>query len=337
MRGGIRRREFIQAAGAAAACWPFAARIARGAAMPEWTAPALTNPQLLEIKSDHSQSFIELDPNADYTVRIGPDSGGVVVRRALRLHGGRNIALIGGHLRRAPDTPTNTPDGAKTRYPGELFSIGGHTGTAYIEGLVIDNGDNYGVDGIHVGSDTGGSYVFRNVHVRGVTGTTVGNHADGLQVIRPVDYLLIDHMTVYSSYQGINIQPEFPIGLAWLRHTNTRYPNPDFRSGGANGYSFWLGDRADNPKLAHPAKYRFEDVYVEERTHFWDLSWEDGSVGPPAKAPGGCRRVAGHSDWAEFPHLGVEGHVNKGIPPQGDFCPASTIVDGSGAVIYRAA
>lgn len=337
MSESIGRREFIKAAGAAAASWPFAARFALADATPSWTAPPLANPQTLDIKSDQSQGFIELDPNVDYRVRIGPDTGGVVVRRALRLHGGRNIVLIGGCIKREADTPTNTPDGTKTRYPSELLNIAGHTGTAYVEGVLIDNGDNYGVDGIHVGSDTGGSYVFRNVHVRGVTGSTRGSHADGLQVIRPVDSLLIDHMTVYSSYQGINIQPEFPIGLAWLRSTNTRYPNPDFRSGGANGYSFWLGDRADNPKLDHPAKYKFEDVYVEERTHFWDLSWEDGSVGPPAKASGGCHVMAGHPEWAEFPRLNVEGHVSKGVPPLGDFCPASSILDGSGKLIYRAA
>ena len=178
--------------------------------------------------------------------------------------------------------------------------------------------------------------VFRNVHVRGVTGTTMGNHADGLQVIRPVDFLLIDGMTVYSTYQCINLQPEFPIGLAWLRNCNTRYPNPDFRSGGANGYSFWIGDNATNPKLNHPAQYKFENVYVEERTHFWDLRWENGSVGPPTKAPGGCRLVAGHSDWAEFPSFNVEGHVTRGIPPAGDFCPASKIVNDAGMVAYTA-
>lgn len=330
------RREFIAMAGAAAAFWPWGTSAASQSENPAWTAPRLTDPQVLEIRSDSSQSFIDLDPNADYLVRIGPSSDGVVVRHALRLQGGRNVVVIGGCIRRARQTPTDAPDGAKTRFPGELFTVRGHTGTAYVEGLLLDNGDNYGVDGIHVGSETGGTYVFRNIHVRGVAGNIRGNHADGLQVIRPVDHLLIDGMTVYSTYQGINLQPEFPIGFAWLRNCNTRYPNPDFRSGDANGYSFWLGDSRLNPKLDHPARYRFENVYVEERTHFWNLAWENGSVGPPSKAPGGCRLVPGHPDWAEFPAFDVEGHVSRGIPPGGDFCPASRILSAAGRVEYRA-
>jgi hypothetical protein len=336
--GNVRRldrREFIAAAGAALTFLPWAARYALTAEMPGFSAPPLTNPQTLDIKSDNSQGFIQLDPDRDYLIRIGRDTGGVVVRHALRLRGGRNVVMIGGCVKRTPDTPTNAADGTKTRFPGELFNISGHSGTAYVEGLVIDNGDNYGVDGIHVGNSDG-TYVFRNVHVRGVTGTKTGNHADGLQVIGAVNTLLIDGMTIYSTYQGMNIQSEFPIGYAWLRNCNLRYPNPDFRSGSANGFSFWLGGDNTSPKLNHPAKYKFDNFYVEERTHFWDLPWENGSIAPPAKEPRGCRLVAGHPDWAEFPNLNVEGHVAKGIPPGGDFCTVAKILNGDGVVSYQA-
>jgi hypothetical protein len=337
--GNVRRldrREFIAAAGAAVTFLPWAARYAPAAEMPSFSAPLLTNPQTVDIKSDNSQGFIQLDPDRDYLIRIGRDTGGVVVRHALRLRGGRHVVVIGGCVRRAPDTPTNTSDGARSRYPSELFNITGHTGTAYVEGLVIDNGDNYGVDGIHVGSNNAGNYVFRNVHVRGVAGNKTGNHADGLQATGAVNMLLIDGMTIYSTYQGMDIQAVFPLGYAWLRNCNLRYPNPDFRSGSANGYSFWLAGENTGQKLDHPAKYKFDNFYVEERTHFWDFPWENGSIAPPAKAPGGSRLVAGHPDWAEFPNFNVEGHVTKGIPPGGDFCTVGRILNSAGVVSYQA-
>jgi len=307
------------------------------APLPSWQPPALQSPRTIDIGSDPTQSFIDLDSSTDYLIRIGPNSDGKVVRHALRLRGGRNIVLIGGYVRRSDDTPTNSSDGARTRFPGELLTVGGHSGTAYVEGLLLDTAGNYGVDGLHVGSASGGTYVFRNIHIRGISGTTRGNHADGVQIVGSVDALLIDGMTVYSSYQGINIQPEFPIGLAWLRNCNSRYPDPDYRHGSANGYSFWLGDSGSNPKLKQPAHYRFENVFVEERTHFWDESWENGSVGPPAKAPGGCRLLAGRSDQVGFPQLQVEGYLSRGIPPGGDFCPASSIIDDADRVVYRRA
>lgn len=322
----LARRTLLKAGGAAALV-PLLGRHASAGTL-TWSPPTLVNALDVDVGSDIGLSdTIKLQANRDYIIHIGQDTGGVVVRRALVLEGGRNIVLIGGLIRRTPGTPaTDVSDGTRTGFAAETFSISGHTGIAYVEGLVIDNNQQYGVDGIHTG--TNGKYIFQNVHVRGVTGTLEGNHADGLQITGPTAQLYIDHMTVYSAYQGFNIQNQYPIGMCWIRNANTRYPNPDYSSGGANGYALWLGDGS----YKNPASYKFENFYVQARTF---ETWADGSIWPARRLANGNRPYDGSDDEAAFPYQSVTGYVTEGIPPTGDFVPESLIVNGAGTVIYK--
>ncbi len=334
----MRRRDVIlQGAAALLALGPARVTPARAGEIMSWSAPVLTNPQTIDIETDlHSTGVTQLKPDSDYIIRIGTQSHGAIVRSTVRLRGGRNIVLVGGFIKRAPNTPASLPPNyERSPYPNELFSIREHTGVAYVEGLLLDCDNNYGVDAMELGSKPPApppNYVLRHVLVRGVTGKFQGEHADGLQLTQPTGQIWIGHMTVYSAYQALNIQPSVAIGLCWLSSCNTRYPNPNVNSGEANGFAFWL-DGPEN-RFHSPVKYRLDNVYVQARTY---KAWNEGTVAPPASSMIGNRPVPGHPNSVQFPYpaLNCTGFVTEGIPPAGDFCTASQIVDASGSVIYK--
>lgn len=314
------------------------------------TRPPLQSPETVDIHSKPGLQRFVLKDGRDYIFRIGPDSSGRIITTEIKIIGGRNIEMIGGHIIRANDTPTNDAwTGQRIDPSGSTLNLLGHTGTAWIEGVLIDANDQFGVDALDLGGadlsniQDSGDFILHNIHIRGVSGNhTAKNkkavaHADGLQFWGAVRSLRATFITVYSGNQGINIQPENPLGLVEFDRCNLRYPDPDITHGRANGYALWLGD--GHPYI-NPAKYVFKDVYVEMR-QAWNAAWEKTSIAPDISMPNGARLVKGTTDRATWVTLGspnqaVTGYVTKGIPPGGDFCPPSRIVDDAGHVIYKA-
>ena len=319
-----------------------------------WKPPQLTNPITIDLNSSPKIQRFVLDPNRDYLLRVGPDSKGFIVSNEIKIVGGRNIVLIGGHIKRAEGTRTNDPDtGVRDRSGGIVtLALIGQTGTTYVEGLLIDNNNQFGADGLDPGgSDRGGpmqsgDFILQNVRIENVVGTARATngaaveHADAIQVQGGVRSLSLDHVTVSSSYQGFNFQPEFQIGLVQAVHSNARYPDPDYHDGGANGYAFWLGDGAD-PNKNKPASYSFTDVYVQDRIDKWGDPWIKDSIAPDVTMPGGAKPMPGdppRAYWTNlaFPNQTVTGNVTEGLPPGGDFVTESMIIDtATGDVIYR--
>ena len=333
---------------------PAATRYARAeevnAAEPlRWPRPLFVDSTIIDINSKPGLQRIVLKMDKDYWVRIGPNTKGRIETTEIKLIGGRNIVIVGGHIVREGNTETNDPrTGERRTRAGVTLNILGHRGTAYVEGLLIDNAKQFGADGFNLGgADTGGlresgDFVLQNIHIRGVNGTATAenkkpiNHADGMQLWGPIRTLKINNMTICSNYQGLNVQPQSRIGMAELRRLNLRYPNPSNRSGQANGYALWLGS---GRPFGEPANYILEDVFVEPRIA-WNAPWLKTSIAPDASMPNGAKAVEGREDRAYWDRLGREdqriaGYVTRGIPPKGDFCPASRIINDRGEVIYR--
>ena len=214
-------------------------------------APVLDHPQTITVESKPVPQHFRLKPDQDYVVRIGPASGGFIETPGVKIVGGRNIVLIGGHIKRPDGSATNDP---ATGAPNPnhtakgTLNLLGQSGTTYVAGLLIDNDNQFGADGIDFGgADIGGGmasgdFVLRDIRIEGVAGMAhAANghavlHADGMQAWGPLRSLSLDAVTVVSSYQGLNFQPEFPLGLVTLNRVNLRYPPGD-----AHGYAFWLG------------------------------------------------------------------------------------------------
>ncbi|PZR88611.1 MAG: hypothetical protein DLM68_07165 [Hyphomicrobiales bacterium] len=324
--------------------------MARADALTE-SPPSLVDAATIDIHSGPGVQRFVLAPDKDYVFRIGPESNGFVVTTEIKIIGGRNISIVGGHIKRADNTPTNdaADTGERRTRADSSLNILGQSGVVYVEGLLIDNNGQFGVDGLDLGGgDVGGQlksgdFILKNIHIRGVHGTSNAQngkpvqHADGLQTWGPVRSLKIDGMTIYSSCQGINIQPQFSIGLAEVKHLNLRYPIPDVASGGANCFAFWLGDGRHN-MFGFPARYEFEDVYVQARKA-WNAPWQNTSIAPDSGMPHGVKLVPGYKDRAYWTTLVrddqiVSGYISEGIPPGGDFCPPERIADDAGKVVY---
>lgn len=304
-------------------------------------APALDHPLTIAIENRPTPQHFRLKPGQDYIFRIGPSSGGFIESSGIKIVGGRNIVIVGGHIKRPDGSQTNDPEtGQPNHVPKVTLNLLGQTGTTYVAGLLVDNNGQFGADGIDFGgADIGGGmqsgdFVLHDVRIEGIAGTVrAANghpvaHADGVQFWGPVRSLTIDDATIVSSYQGLNLQPEFPLGHVTLNRVNLRYP-----PGEAHGYAFWLGD---GQGLTNPTQYELHDVYVAPRGD-GALPWQDSAIAPDTRMPNGARmRDARTATWDHLvtPDQTVDGHVTLGIPPQGDYCPAARLVDAAGLAVY---
>ncbi len=328
----------------------------------------LTRAQFLALLSPNATVFdvtaatprrtINLAANEDAIIRIGTASDGFVELSGLKITGGRNVFISGGHLRRIANTPTNNLTTGERDYgvAVAMLAMFDQTGTVWVEGLLVDNANVFGVDAIAIGNNAlakVADYYFRDVRVENVYGykAKIGGkelaHADALQIQRPIRSLHITGMTVGSAYQGLQLEPkDFTADLIQLRRVNTRYPDPARDHGYANGYAFWLGD-GDSLAELQACSYRFEDVYVEPRTDELGNEWGSNSAAPQVgtvTTDGLTRTGAVYTDashtavtWPSIttPNIRYDGIVRKGLPPEGDYVPRSRIVDASGRVVYR--
>lgn len=305
----------------------------------KWPRPALKNLIIIDVTDDSPASLTQnLDTGRDYIIRLGKNSGGLVRREAITITGGHNIQIIGGHFIRPEDTPaSNAKTGERTAHRAVMLGMSRFTGTFYAEGLLIDANDQYGVDAIEVGAPVGekpGRHIFQNIHIRGVYGTSIGLHADGLQVVRPVASLWLHNVTIVSGCQALVIAPFWSLDDVRLSNVNLRYTDPDYRNGKANGFLLWLGNGKNSEREIAKAHYDFDNVYVEERTHYYQFTWADASIAPGRKMPKPNMPYDNDPDKAYFPDYDTTGYITRGTPPGGDFAPVNSIINEQGQVNY---
>ena len=299
------------------------------AAPKEWKKPELKTPTILDVTDDSPAGLTQgLDTSKDYIIRLGKNSGGKVVRESITVTGGRNIQIIGGHFARPGNTPaSDSKTGERLKHHGVMLGISGQSGIFYAENVLIDANKQYGVDAIGVGASQKSepsSYMFHKIHIRGVHGASKGNQADGLQVVGPVNKLWLNKVTIVSSCQGLAMEPFWPLKDVWLNQVNLRYENPDARAGGANCFALWLGNGKHTHEQINSASYEFNDVYVEERLHYFHFNWGQASIGPSRGSSKGNWPYQNDENKAYFPDYNTKGYITRGIPMSGDFVPINT-------------
>jgi hypothetical protein len=259
-----------------------------------WAPPRLTLPTTVNVGPDGGQ--FTLQPGKDYVVHVGDVSGPV------RLVGGRNIVLIGGHI-------TIPWAGADASISSRLgLYLKGQTGTVHVEGLLIDNAGGDLTEGIQINAPDAVVQIencrIKGIHARDEVNFT-DNHPDLIQPWGGVKALRVDRFTGSSDYQGILLKEDAgPIGSADLRRLNiiglptARYLFIQYSFIPVNLDNVWLS----------PAKDRFHGI--------GKTVWPDDSGSYPRQA----QVEADGTVWWPTP-VGIAGFINSGVPPNGDFVP----------------
>ena len=273
-----------------------------------WAPPRLTLPTTIAVGPSGGQ--FDLQSGRDYVVKVGEVSGPV------RLVGGRNIVLIGGHI-------TIPWAGADASISSRLgLYLKGQTGTVHVEGLLIDNAGGDLTEGIQINAPDAIVQIencrIKGIHARDEVNFT-DNHPDLIQPWGGVKALRVDRFTGSSDYQGILLKEDAgPIGSADLRRLNI-IGQPTARYLFIQ-YSF-IPVNLDNVWLS-PAKDRFHGI--------GKTVWPDDSGGYPRQA----QVEADGTVWWPTP-VGIDGFISTGVPPNGDFVPDGLAGPGYQSPGYR--
>lgn len=294
---GINRRQAIGVLGAAAAgAWAFpssagAAGAATAPAPLNWPRPPLTNPETITLETSSEQPPRPLDVGRDYIIKLAP----AIRTTGVIIEGGRNVVIIGGHIR------LPVPAGGMTRG----IYIDGNQGVVHIEGVVIDAVAQGLGDGIAIAAPD--SIVQVEIcRIMNIQGRQSGIHGDVIQPWGGVRDLRIDQLTASSTFQGLFCPVDRgPIGRVVVKRTDIT-ALPELEPGG--GYLWWMGTEPG---------FIFSEFYVQPRQGrvLGNSVWPDtGHATHPVSV------VNGLATWPTMSN--VTGGIRGGRPPGGDFCPA---------------
>jgi hypothetical protein len=179
-----------------AACVLVLASGARAAPL-AWPPPSTSGAQVVKISQERTS--YQLDSRVDYVLRM-PST--VYARGGLMINGGRNVTLIGGHIR-VPET------GATALAPRRGLLLINQRGTVHVEGLQIDGRGLS--EGIQLGEPYGATVQLQNIYVGTVrardTVNFSDNHPDVLQTWAGPKVLRVDHLSGSTDLQGLFLDP----------------------------------------------------------------------------------------------------------------------------------
>lgn len=158
---------------------------------------------------------IRLAPRHDYRIVLGEplrEVGG------LRIVGGRNVVLVGGHI----TIPRAGPGASAGDRRGLLIS--GQTGTVHVEGLLIDNDGGDLSEGIDIAAPRAVVQI-QNTRVAGIHARDgkrfTDNHPDVIQTFGGVRELRVNRLTGTTTYQGLFLRGDSgPVGRVELSKVN---------------------------------------------------------------------------------------------------------------------
>jgi hypothetical protein len=261
-----------------------------------WAPPTLRLPTTIAVGPEGGQ--FNLAAGKDYVIQIGDVSavGGV------RLIGGRNVVVIGGHIT-IPWAGNNPSISSRLG-----LYLKGQTGTVHVEGLLIDNSGGDLSEGIQINAPDAVVQIencrVEGIHARDEVDFT-DNHPDLIQPWGGVKALRVDRFTGSSDYQGILLKEDAgPIGRADLRRLNiiglptARYLFIQHNFIPVNLEDVWLA----------PGKDRFHGI--------GKTVWPDDSGVYPQQAQ---VESDGTVWWPT--EVGIAGFISTGVPSGGDFVP----------------
>lgn len=309
---GITRRQALGALGAAAGTLAGVtattgmASASQTSVAPEWWRPRLTwkvpplvDPEVIDVGTTAASQPGELDVTRDYIINLP----WTVRTGQLVIHGGRNVVVVGGHIRLPPVSGRDTSASAIliTRNVGVV-----HIEGVLIEGELIDTTVSGQGDGIAIQSRDSIVQV-QNCRIVDLVGSGPDTHSDVIQPWGGVKELRIDRLTGSSNYQGFFIPQDLaPIGHIKIKRTNL-IADPEWFAGAGGGYMLWMG---------RDPKYTMSDFYIQPRAGrlLENSVWPDHTH---AELP--VSVVDGVATWPTMTN--VEGSVRLGRPWRGDFCP----------------
>jgi hypothetical protein len=261
-----------------------------------WAPPQLTMPTTIKVGAGGGQ--FTLQSGKDYVVKVGNVSGPV------RLIGGRNIVLIGGHI--------TIPWAGGSASIGDRLALylKNQTGTVHVEGLLIDNSGGDLSEGIQIDAPDAVVQIencrIEGIHARDEVDFS-DNHPDLIQPWGGVQSLRVNRFTGKTDYQGFFLVG--PIGHVDIRQANIVGTD-------TSRYLYWQGTFP-----THLSK-----VWVSpapSRSLGWSV-WPDMNGTAPRQA-----QLASDGLSVSWPvDLGINGSIQEGAPPSGDFVPQGSVGTG---------
>jgi hypothetical protein len=293
-----------------------------------WAPPTLTAPTTVNVTGGDPDT-LNLDTTKDYIVKL-PSTDYV---GTLRIVGGRNVEMIGGHI-----TVPNTANQRDNDSNGDdvALRISDNVGTVFVEGVLIDGQDSESTmfDVINT-DDPDGNIVLQNIRADNVWGTystdngtmkgtaSTGEHADVIQTWGGANSLDIDNFTANADYSGFFIGPETgtQVNSYDMRNVNLiDDPIPSDLTSITNGggWLFWITDGTS--ACGHGGAMSLTNFYIDNESG-GRISNAD-SVWPEVGSGGGNCPGVQSGNTVSWPSLTeVSGHITFGPPPGGDFVP----------------
>lgn len=278
-------------------------------------------------------STIQLTPGVDYNIIF--DSP---VKRRITFYGGRNIKIIGGEINiDSSQENTQHPRTSGHRYnPSNGLEFRGQTGVIFLEGLRIHGA--YALDSIRFPSVPDATIYIQNCRlesdriISGLTDVADGFfHTDGIQIWGGTQGLYLNRVTIINPYQGGMIGD----GVLVNPWKTTVFDQVNFRAGPRVGQVTKLINFVARSALQGPMVLQGDTVYYEPGPG-WSWSTAYASPGTPSGAfyssvPVGVDsqgRAYGEPKQSNVVNgitngAGAPGRIYKGLPPGGDYVPAS--------------
>ncbi len=270
-----------------------------------WSPPKLSNPRVVNIAARSSRTIIELNPRADYIIKM-PSSP---VTRGIIFVGGRNIVLIGGEIA-IPWQGRNASIASRTG-----LKIKNATGTVHVEGLLI-RGDDLS-EGIQINAPKATVQLQNigifNMHARDQVRFR-DNHPDLIQTYGNVKRLRIDSFTGVTDYQGLFLSTKYngahgPVDLKRVNIIGERtarnllWIQPQSAAGSVTLDRVYLDSSGTRKRNLGEAVY----------PSIWNVS----SIQ--------ARLSSGSVTWPRGMRPRVSGAVNAGRPPGGSYVLPSSV------------
>ena len=265
-----------------------------------WAPPSLSNPITINVTNANKQLF--LDTAKDYRLNITEKLTG---NPGLYINGGHNVVVIGGHV----EMPTA---GTSSYWDRTGVKVLNSTGVVHLEGLLIDGA--YLADGIVTGAPSA-TLQIENVRVEYVH-ATADEHPDCLQTQAGLGGLHIDRFSCSTELQGLFLSDApGPVGACDIRNTNI--------VGRPGKVLFWQQSKSVGPiSLSNVWLYTAQPW---SDFGYWTYPNREGVT--YLGTTDTTRRAVVSSDGSNSTFIGsnISGQMNKGMPPGGDFVPASKV------------
>jgi hypothetical protein len=291
-----------------------------------WAPPTLTAPTTVNVTGG-DPDVLNLSTSKDYIVKLpSTDYVGTV-----RIIGGRNVELIGGHITVPNSANQQDNDGNGNDV---ALRISDNVGTVFVEGVLIDGQDPGSTmfDVINT-DDPNGNIQLENIRADNVWGTfsrtaggsaSTGEHADVIQTWGGAKSLDIYNFTAHVDYSGFFIGPETgtQVNNYDMRNVNlVDEPIPSALKSITHGGGWLLWLTGGSSACGHGGPMSLTNFYIDNESG-GRISNAD-SVWPEVGSGGGSCPAVQSGNTVSWPKLTeVSGHITFGPPPSGDFVPA---------------